>query len=186
MTKRLRLIPAGQPWQKTPLSASPAQRIDMLRLAFETSPFSIVIDEQEIRRNTPGYTVDTLHAIRQECGEHASLIFVIGADQLLNLPTWHEWQRLFHLAHIAVARRPGFSVKPDACPPAVKDTFFSRVASVQAIRETPCGLTYLADNPPVDISATEIRKTALHLTASHPHIPSGVLDYIVANHLYRD
>lgn len=186
MTKRLRLIPAGQPWQKTPLAASPSQRIDMLRLAFETSPLSIVIDEQEIRQNAPGYTVDTLRAIRKECGEQVSLILVIGADQLLNLPTWHEWQTLFHLAHIAVARRPGFSLEPASCPPAVQNQFFPRLASVQAIRETPCGLTYLADNLPVDISATEIRKTTLHQTASHPHIPSRVLDYIVANHLYRD
>lgn len=186
MTKQLRLIPAGCPWQKTPLVASPAQRIDMLRLAFATSQLSVVIDEQEIRRNTPGYTVDTLRAIRKECGEKVSLILVIGADQLLNLPTWHKWQSLFHLAHIAVARRPGFAVEPHLCPPIVRNLFFSKLASVQAIRETPCGLTYFAHNPPVAISATEIRKTAWHLTASHPHIPSEVLDYIIANHLYRD
>lgn len=186
MTTQLRLIPAGQPWQKMPLAASPAQRIDMLRLAFETCPLSVVIDEHEIRQDSPGYTVETLRAIRKECGEHASLILVIGADQLLNLSTWHKWQTLFHLAHIAVAQRPGFPVEPDACPTEVRNQFFPRLSSVQAIRETPGGLTYLAENPPVDISATEIRKTALHMTASHPHIPARVLDYIVANHLYRN
>ncbi|MCM1512251.1 MAG: nicotinate (nicotinamide) nucleotide adenylyltransferase [Oxalobacter formigenes] len=185
-TKQLRLIPAGQPWQKAPLIASPAQRVDMLRLAFAASPLSIIIDEQEIRRKSPCYTVDTLRTIRKECGKQAPLVLVIGADQLINLPTWHEWQALFYLAHIAVAQRPGFSVRPDACPANVQKQFFPRLSSAQTIRETPCGLTYLANNLPIDISATEIRKTVWQTAASHPHIPFGVLDYIVANHLYKN
>lgn len=185
-TRILRLVPAGNPWQKPALHASATQRIDMLKLAFEASPLSVTIDRQETERMGPGFTVDTLRAIRTETGNHVSLVFVVGADQLLNLNTWHQWQQLFEFAHIAVASRPGFTLAPSTLPPEVHDLFFSRLADPDEIRSTPCGRTCLAENIAVDISASEIRKNTGPSDTYHPLVPAKVLDYIVKHNLYRD
>ncbi|WAW10579.1 nicotinate-nucleotide adenylyltransferase [Oxalobacter vibrioformis] len=185
-TRMLRLIPAGNPWQKPALHASAIQRIDMLRLAFEASLLSVTIDRQETERSGPSYTIDTLRAIRTETGNHISLVFIVGADQLLNLNTWHQWKQLVDFAHIAVASRPGFTLEPSTLPQEVYDLFFSRLADPDEIRNTPCGHTCLAESMDVDISASEIRKNAWRSDTYHPLVPAKVLDYIVKNNLYRD
>lgn len=185
-TKTLRLIPAGNPWQKTALHASAEQRIDMLRLAFEASSLSVTIDRQETQHKGPSFTIDTLRTVRGEVGSAISLVFILGADQLLNLNTWHEWEQLFEYAHIAVALRPGFDLTPSTIPTEIHDIFFSRLASPGEIRNTPHGLTCLSENIQLDISASEIRKKAKHSDAYHPLIPAKVLDYILKNNLYRD
>ncbi len=185
-TTQLRLVPAGNPWQKPPLDTRAEQRADMLRLAFESSPLSVVIDMQETAHAGPSYTVDTLKAIREEVGNVASLVLVIGSDQLVNLNTWHEWKQLFDLAHIAVARRSESAIASSSVPADVREIFFSRLASPEEIRSTPHGLTYLAENPLMAVSSTEIRKNISHSGAYHSLVPPEVLDYIVKNNLYRD
>ena len=105
-TNELRLIPPGNPWQKPLLKATPKQRIAMLECAFEPLGFSFTIDSQEIDRPGATYTIDTLRSIRHEVGPDVSLIFLMGADQLLRLDTWHNWRQLFDLTNIAVSAHP--------------------------------------------------------------------------------
>ena len=110
----LRLIPAGRPWQKPGLKTAAVHRVAMLELAFRDWVVPVKIDQQEIQREGPSYAVDTLLALRNELGEDTSLAWVIGADQLANLHTWHQWQRLFSLAHLCIAARPGFLLDKSA------------------------------------------------------------------------
>jgi nicotinate-nucleotide adenylyltransferase len=179
----LRLLPAGNPWQKSPLRATPAQRIDMLRIAFAHLSVPLVIDEQEIRRQTPTYTVDTLRALRAELGPDVSIAFLIGADQLQQLHTWKEWQALFDHAHICAASRPGFDMTQLA--PEVAHAFARRLASAEQIRTTPHGLAYLASTLAYDISATQIRLALQHGEPVNALVPAGVLDYLQQHHLYK-
>jgi nicotinate-nucleotide adenylyltransferase len=179
----LRIIPAGNPWQKEPLHASAADRVAMLRLAFERQPVPVVIDEQEISRQGASYTIDTLRAVRAEAGVEASIVFVIGADQLLHLNTWHEWRSLFDLAHICAASRPGFST--DALPADVAREFSRRAATATQLRDTPHGLTFLALNLAVDVSATKIRSLLAQGERPHRLLPVSVLDYIEQHNLYK-
>ena len=185
-TRMLRLIPAGNPWQKSALHATAKQRIEMLDLAFEASLLSVTIDRQETERAGYSFTIETLRSIRNEVGNAASLVFILGADQLLNLNTWHEWKQLFESAHIAVASRPGFVLDSSTIPAEVHDIFFNRIASPEKIRNTPYGQTCLAEDLLFDISASKIRKNVQHSDAYHPLVSDKVLDYIVANNLYRD
>ncbi|MEO5933645.1 MAG: nicotinate-nicotinamide nucleotide adenylyltransferase, partial [Duganella sp.] len=100
---QLRVIPAGLPWQKAMLKATPEQRAEMVSIAFKGQPFDVVIDPQEIERaakGLPTYTIDTLRLVRAELGPDACIAFVMGADQLQRLDTWNEWQALFDYAHI--------------------------------------------------------------------------------------
>jgi nicotinate-nucleotide adenylyltransferase len=52
------------------------------------------------------YTLDTVNALQRRCPE-TRFVWLIGADNLLELPRWHRWPDLFRRVPIAVfARRP--------------------------------------------------------------------------------
>lgn len=185
-TNELRLLPAGNPWQKPLLKATPEQRVDMLRLAFEPLDLSITIDTQEIDRPGATYTIDTLKAIRKEIGDDTPLIFIMGADQLLRLDTWHNWRQLFQLTHIAVSARPGLSNSLTLIPKAIADEFSKRFADPERIKSSPSGLTYLAHDVQVNASATEIRTALQNNQSPVTLVPAPVLKYIKENNLYKN
>lgn len=182
----LRVIPTGNPWQKDNLQASADDRIAMLQCAFDEQKIPVTIDLQEIRRHTATYSIDTLRAIRAEVGPETSIVFMLGADQLLQLDTWKEWQSLFDYAHICAASRPRFSVDAMQLPQAVAQECKNRAGSLEQIRTTPHGLIYQASGIAVDVSSTEIR-TALQV-GDRPGkwVPQAVLDYIEQHHLYKN
>lgn len=182
----MRIIPAGQPWQKQGLQTAPEHRVAMARIAFRHLPVPVAIDEQEIRRSGATYSIDTLRALRQELGPDASISFVMGADQLQKLQTWKNWQALFELAHLCAASRPGYGLDDAMIAPEVAREFARRAATPEQIRSTPKGLTYVATNLAVDISATQIRAALDQGADVASLIPAGVLDYIQQHHLYRN
>ncbi|MYN17849.1 nicotinate-nucleotide adenylyltransferase [Rugamonas sp. FT107W] len=185
---QLRVIPAGLPWQKSTLKATPRQRAEMVALAFAGAPYGVTVDMQEIERGEQGlatYTIDTLRQVRAELGASASISFLMGADQLQRLDTWHEWQALFDYAHICVAARPGFNLATAGLPPAVAEAITRRLGTPEQIRNTPHGLTYLAQDFAVDISATEIRAALQRGESANSLIPPLVLDYIEQHNLYK-
>ena len=185
----LRIIPAGNPWQKQGLKASGADRVEMVRRAFQGQAVPVLIDQQEIERAQKSgqatYTIDTLRSIRAECGPETSIVCLLGSDQLLRLDTWRDWQQLFDYAHICVASRPGFSLDMSAMPQAVTREFTRRAGSASQIRNTAHGLTYLASDLAIDISATEIRAALQRGEQPEALIPNVVLDYIQQQHLYK-
>jgi nicotinate-nucleotide adenylyltransferase len=181
----LRVIPTGNPWQKDGLQASGKDRVEMVRCAFGHQKIPVTIDQQEIRRETATYTIDTLRALRAELGPDTSIVFLMGADQLQHLHTWQEWQHLFDYAHLCAASRPGFAMDASHMAKPVVEEFARRAGTPQQIRETPHGLTYLASGLAVDISATEIRAALQHGDQLDSLIPSRVLDYIRQHHLYQ-
>lgn len=185
-TDELRLIPAGNPWQKPLLKATPQQRIDMLYKAFGSLGFSITIDTQEIERPGATYTIDTLRSIREEAGNDVSLVFLMGADQLLRLDTWHNWRQLFELTHIAVSARPGFSNSLTLIPKAIADEFSRRFAEPGKIISSPAGLTYLTTDLQINVSATEIRAALQNGQSPTSLVPASVLAYIKENNLYKN
>lgn len=181
----LRIIPTGSPWQKERLQTSAADRVAMLHCAFDKQAVPLVIDQQEIQRQTATYTIDTLKALRAELGTQASIVFLIGADQLQHLDTWRDWQHLFDYAHICAASRPGFATGATEIPAAVTREFARRAGTPEQIRATPQGMTYLATNLAVDISATEIRAALQRGEQPYSLLPPRVLDYIEQHHLYQ-
>lgn len=182
----LRVIPAGNPWQKQGLQANPMQRIEMVQRAFSQQSVPVMIDQQEIQRQSATYTIDTLQALRAELGPQASIVFLMGADQLQHLHTWRDWNRLFDYAHLGVAARPGFAMDVSQVPTVVNREFTRRTASPQQIRQSAYGLTYLAENLAVNISATEIRAALQNGHKPDSLIPPAVLDYIEQHHLYKN
>jgi nicotinate-nucleotide adenylyltransferase len=182
---QLRIVPAGNPWQKNRLQASAEDRVAMLKLAFGAAALDVAIDTQEIERGAPTYTIDTLRQVRAELGPDASIVFLIGADQLQQLDTWREWRALFDHAHVGVAARPGFALAEAALPPAVAQEIAVRQGSLEQLRTTPSGRIFLAEALAVDISATQIRAALQRGKQANSLISPVVLDYIQQHNLYK-
>jgi nicotinate-nucleotide adenylyltransferase len=182
---QLRVIPAGNPWQKNGLRASAEDRVAMLKLAFGAASLDVVIDRREIERGAPTYTIDTLRELRAELGPQASIVFLIGADQLQQFDTWREWRALFDYAHFGVAARPGFALAAAARPPAGAQEIAVRQGSLEQLRTTPSGRVFLAEALAVDISATQIRSALQRGEQANSLISPVVLDYIQQHNLYK-
>jgi nicotinate-nucleotide adenylyltransferase len=82
--------------------ASPEHRLAMARLAFADVDATVELEQHR-------YTVDALEAKRYD-----DPIFLIGADQLADLPTWKEPERVLELARLGVAARPGWEPERSA------------------------------------------------------------------------
>ena len=185
----LRILPAGQPWQKNGLQASDRDRVAMLELAFgalKSPSLPVTIDLQEIERNTPTYTVETLRALRKELGARTSIVFLMGADQLRKLDSWNEWRELFALANLGVATRPGYDLAQEALPPLVAQELSARLATPDTVRLLAHGKVCLAPTLDVDLSSSQLR-TALHSGADASALGMAqVLDYIQQHNLYKN
>jgi len=182
----LRILPAGNPWQKGHLEADAGDRVAMISCAFDTESMPVIIDQQEIQRHTATYTIDTLRALRAEFGPEASIAFVLGADQLQHLDTWHAWEALFDYAHICAASRPGFDLSRSGVPQPVANEFTRRNGTAEQLRHSAAGRTYLAQDLALDISATAIRKALQDGKRPETLVPPAVLDYIELHHLYKN
>lgn len=181
----LRIVPAGNPWQKAPLHASASQRVDMLRLAFAQASVPVLIDTQEIERHGPSYTIDTLRAIRAELVAEASVAFLMGADQLRQLHTWKDWRRLFDYAHVCAASRPGFAMEAAQLPLEVAQELERRAGTPEQVRSTPHGFACVTEDLAMDIAATGIREALARGETVDALVPGAVLDYIQLHQLYR-
>jgi nicotinate-nucleotide adenylyltransferase len=180
---RVKFIPAGQPPHRRAPHTEARHRLEMTRRAVAGNP-RFAVDERELVRAAPSYTVDTLAALRAELGEAQPVWLLLGADAFLGLPGWHEWKRLFALAHIAVAERPGAPVmQSDALPEALRTEIAARqVADGSAAG--PAGSVLLRRMTPLAISATAIRESLAHGHSVRYLLPDAVLDYILENRLY--
>ena len=101
---QLRLIPCAMPPHRIEPAASAQQRRLMLELAIKNHP-KLLVDDRELSREGPSYTVDTLLSLREDL--QANPLFVLmGTDAFLSLPSWSRWQQILELAHIVVMQRP--------------------------------------------------------------------------------
>lgn len=183
----VRFIPSGTPPHRNVPHASAQQRLDMVRLALQGNP-SFILDEREVHRNDPCYTVNTLTELRAEFGAQRPLCLLMGCDAFLMLHTWHEWQHLFELAHIVVMQRAGGRPLGNAineADAALRNEYHARLAPApRVLRDAPGGTILVADMPALEISATDIRNRCSELRNIRYLLPDAVANYIQSQHLY--
>jgi nicotinate-nucleotide adenylyltransferase len=107
----LRFVPAGDPPHRAPPRVPAARRLELVRAATVDQP-GFVVDDRELHRAGPSYTVLTLAELRAE-RPATPLCLIVGMDAFLGLPTWHRWTELLELAHVVVAPRPGWRMPGD-------------------------------------------------------------------------
>ncbi len=181
----VRLIPCHIPPHRGIPGATAAERLAMLQLALQEAP-GLVIDERELQRDGPSYTVDTLRSLRQELGERQPLVLMMGMDAFLGLPSWYDWQALSALAHIAVAHRPGYRLD-EAGVDAELAALLARCRSEDPaeLRRTAAGRIIFKSVTQLEISATDIRRRVASGTSIRFLLPEAVRRFIEQQHLYR-
>lgn len=101
--ERLVVLPTGDAWHKARTLSPAAHRLAMAKLAFAGLP-GVVVDDRELRRTGPTYSIDTLHELQAE-HPGAQLVLVMGEDQAGDFTRWRAWEDIARLAVLAVAGR---------------------------------------------------------------------------------
>lgn len=114
LTRLYYILAAQSPFKPENEPAPDAARLQLLRLAL-AGRTDCEIDEQEVRRGGPSYTVDTLRDYARRF-PGAELFYLIGADHVAKLPLWREANELARLAEFVVVPRPGDVARPFPTP----------------------------------------------------------------------
>lgn len=182
------LVPAHDPPHKGPTRADASQRAAMLDLAVVGEP-GLHVDRRELLREGPSYTFDTLGQLREELGVDAPIAWLVGADSLLQLHTWHRWRELFDRAHIVAVQRPGSEVDANrlrAAAPEVLAEIGGRWLPPQDLAGAAHGgfaLLPMAELRPE--SSTELRRRIREGGDWQAWVPPTVAAHIVRHGLYR-
>jgi nicotinate-nucleotide adenylyltransferase len=182
---RVRFLPAATPPHKTvEEDVSFGHRLAMVQLAIAGNPSFEVSDIEALRRGK-SYSVHTLEILRRQSpGE--DLFFIIGMDSFREISSWKEYRRLFELAHIVVASRPGFAAdRPeDLVPVAMADDFCYDFPSKKLIHRTGMSVIFLEETF-LDVSSTRIRQMVAGGRSIRYLVPEAVRNYIALHGLYR-
>ena len=155
-------VPVGAPPHKAGPAASAEDRLAMVTLAIDGEPKTSV-SRIEVDRQGKSYTVDTLSALLDE-DPNLDLHLLIGADNAVEMGSWHEPERVLELSRVTVLCRPGWHR--------------GRVPSSLAGR-----MTFL-DSPLIDCSSTEIRTRLLEGASVEGLVADCVTRYIESHRLY--
>jgi nicotinate-nucleotide adenylyltransferase len=157
----LRIFPTGNAWHRSGQMTPAPHRLAMARRAFEDLP-KTVVDDREMRRNGPTYTIDTLRELRRDLPD-AQLFLVIGEDQARAFTTWHEWAEIARIATLCVARR----------------------GSSEGELHVPQAQLIELRLPSMPENATAVRELARRREDISSLVPAAVAGYIASHHLYQ-
>jgi len=163
-------VPAGEPWLKTNNSISPAEhRVQMVRLAIADEA-SFKLSTMEIERAGPSYTIDTIAQFKSQIGAGDKLFFILGWDNLMQLPQWREPSRLVQMCRLVAVPRVGY-LPPDLNTLEVAVPGLSQSA-------------IMLNTPQIEISSSEIRSRVARGLSIHHLVPEPVERYIRQHGLY--
>lgn len=170
----VRFVPCGIPPHRGTPHASAEVRLAMVRAA-AAGQHGFVVDDRELKRTGPSYSVDTLAALRSELPLRP-LALIIGMDAFLGLTGWHQWREILQLAHIVVAHRPGWRA-PDMGPlgELLADRGTHRIGD---LHQAKSGHIYIHDVTQLEISSTEIRELVAAGRDPRFLMPDAVRDLI--------
>ncbi len=185
----VRFVPAADPPHRAVTGADAQQRGGMLELAV-AGEHGLRVDLRELLRanvdpSRPSYTVDTLRELREQYGLRAPLAWLVGADSLAGLSTWHEWTDIPALAHIVVADRAGNPLDPRDLEPALATALDGRwTDDPDDLSAFPAGRVLRLRQPLQPESASEVRRRIAGGGDWRALLPPAVADWIVTHGLY--
>jgi len=176
----VRFLPAGTPPHRERPVADASVRLSMVRMATEAQR-GFLVDDRELHREGPSYSVDTLLDLRAEYA-HRSICLVVGMDAFLGLPKWYHWREILQLAHVVVAHRPGWRV-PDMGP--LSELLVDRgTGRVGGLHESRAGRIYIHAVTQLEISSTAIRELVANGGDPRFLMPDGVRHIIQESGCY--
>jgi nicotinate-nucleotide adenylyltransferase len=109
--------------------------------------------------------------LRRQLGSGHELFFILGWDNLIQLPQWQEPSRLIKLCRLVAVPRVGY---PDI-----------DLSSLDAVIPGLYQRVILLDSPRVDINASIIRQRVGQGLSIHHLVPEPVERYIKQHRLYK-
>lgn len=178
----VRFVPCGDPPHRGVTFASAEQRLELVRLAVSAQE-GFTVDDRELRRDGPSYTIDTLFELREEFSER-SLGLIVGMDAFLGLPGWHRWDEILATAHIVVAHRPGWKA-PDIG--VLGDLIAERgTHRIEDLHDDTHGRIHIHAVTQLEIASTEIRELVAAGRDPRFLMPDAVRDHIIDTGLYKE
>ena len=148
--------------------SSDEDRLEMCRLAFYDDVFEVT--DLELRREGKSYTVDTLALLRAEYPDD-DFYLLIGSDMLLYFDKWYRWREIKSMCTLC-----SFSRSDDEDYALLRD-YAENVLG---------GGVLLLDQPPMEISSTEVRRRVRAGEEIGELVPEAVEEYIRERGLYRE
>lgn len=182
-------IPTGDPPHKPAETLAPAHdRLEMVKLAVQDIPYFRVSDIEAMSSHTC-YTIDTLHALRNQI--EGELSFLVGLDAFLDLHTWKASDQLLAETNFIVISRPEVlftQIRSLPMLPSIPEEDLTALDEGQRDRlEIPTSakttLTLLA-LAPCEISASTIRDRLHQGLSMGDWLPAPIESYIIHHHLY--
>ncbi len=165
---RVVLVPAGDPWRKADREVTrAATRLRLVEAAAESLPWAEV-SAVEIEREGPTYTLETFEELAVAEPETAWW-FLLGEDALVDLPHWHEPERLVEAVRFGLAQRP------------VAEPAESTLEAVPGLANR----VDLVPMPALDVSASDLRARIARGEPTTPLLPAAVRAVIDDLGLYR-
>lgn len=104
---RCHVVPAARsPFKQAGPALSDAERCALVQAACEGLE-RVVVDQRELRRGPPSYTMDTVRELKAELAPDAQLVLVLGSDNLPDLPRWRQGRELLELVEPLIVHRGG-------------------------------------------------------------------------------
>ena len=165
-------LPNARSPHKQEMSMSAAEhRVQMLLLAIGGHP-SFQVRRDEVDRGGLSFTVDTLRDLQAERPDD-DLFLLLGADALVDFPSWKQPQEICQLASPVVVGRPD-SPDPD----------FSTIEAWLTDRGRKLIRDVRIEMPQVDMSSSDIRRRIESGRSIRFRTPRAVEEYILTNRLY--
>ena len=164
-------VPTPDPPHKLNEPLTPIHhRWEMVARALDDSQRAI-LSRIEMDRPGPHYAVDTVRLIKESEPNNIVLIYLMGSDSLVNLPTWHLPKEFIHLIdYLAVLRRE------------------TTVIDLEMLEMTLPGITKktkFVEIPLIKISSRDIRQRVAEGRPFEHMVPAAVATYIREQHLYK-
>ena len=140
------------------------------------------VSDEELRREGPSYTVDTLRRLHGDGWGPQQIFFILGADAFAEIATWHEFPAVLDTAHFVVIARPAVSLDAAlARAPQMMDRLRRSSESSDSVSGT--GI-FLVEARTRDVSSTTIRQRLASQQRIDDLVPASVARHILTHHLY--
>ena len=167
--ERVLFVPAGEQPFKPNTRSVVNHRLEMLKLVIADNP-TFTIHRADLDRPGPHYTADTLPIIQNDFPD-AQLWFIMGGDNLRDLPKWKHAEGIYQQARLAVMRRSDENISAD-----MHDDVLKGLSQKVDIIDTPLLSIWL--------SSTHVVERLKSGQSVRYLVPDIVLDYIKNNKLY--
>ncbi|MBN2260329.1 MAG: nicotinate-nucleotide adenylyltransferase [Clostridiales bacterium] len=165
-------VPSGRPPHKDGNKITDKNlRLAMVKLAIADNEYFKIFD-YELKKEEKTFTVDTVKAFKDMIDSKAVLYFITGADQLMKIESWKEYEKLFEEIIFVGASRPGNDdVQLIQQIHYLKDNYHARILHVEV--------------PALAISSTDIRNRIREGNSIKYLLPDRVEQFIIENKLYK-